>query len=97
MVARKIGGVFGDAVILLEAYKDSFTDKPSDEEFLGILLTLLPEVIQENYYDQHPASMLGWEAVMYFTEDPAKVRKRLSELMLKLSEGFKTLEQLSAS
>lgn len=91
----KLKQVFGDAEPLLGAYGGVLTDEPDNEEFLDALLILLPGVMKQTYYDQPPGSMVGWEAIMYFAEDPAVAQKRFAELILKLKEGFKYLGSFS--
>lgn len=92
---EKLKEVFGEAEPLLEAYGGVFTDEPDYKEFSDILLMLLPDVVEQSFYDQPPGAMIGWEAVMYFAKEPDAAQKHFAELMVKLREGFKYLENSS--
>ena len=90
--SEKIKAAFGEAEPLLDAYGEDFTKKPGAGEFLEILLTLLPNIETDTYSNQHPASMLGWDAVMCFAKEPQAAQKRIAELIGKLQKGFESLE-----
>lgn len=92
---EKLKEIFGEAELLLDAYSEVFTDEPDGKEFMEILSEMIPEIDKQSYYDQNSASMLGWEADMYFAKNPDATRKRVAELIEKLRKGFEYLENSS--
>lgn len=95
--AENLKTLFEEAEPLLTAYKGDFADTPDKEEFSEILLKIMPEIERQSYYDQHPASMLSWEAVMFFTKNPDLARERITGLIGKLQKGFESLEDSTGS
>ena len=82
----------GRLSLLLEAYENGYSETPSEMVFLERLAEIVPEVKSEAYYDTPPGAMVGWEANMLFALEPEVIKARLTQIVVKLSEGFRLCE-----
>ncbi len=84
--------IFGESYPLIDIYNKDLTFKPDEEDKVWEILTeLVPDLQIESFYEQHPASMLGWGAEMLFADDPDAAREKIEELLNQLKKGMATL------
>ena len=77
----ELSEVLGESYPLLKAYNQDLFSEIDENGLWEVLTQLVSGLEVSDFYDQHPASMLGWEANMLCAQEPLAANKRIAQLI----------------